>query len=154
LEIAFSPEHISDSLLEAMSFAWPQLTKLKFQALPDALHLPSQCTFHGILHLAKRCPRLFSLTIPFMASAKIDWNGGFGGGPVNQNLKHFDVGNSRIDDSGMVASLLSDIFPNIQNIEASEDYNYEDDEECQNYDRWQEAIKQYMEKRVGSASGT
>jgi hypothetical protein len=154
LEIAFSPERLSDSLLEAMSFAWPQLTKLEFDSrlFND---LPSPCTFRGILHLAKRCPRLFSLSISFMAFAKISWNDRPGGGSaINQNLKHLYVGKSLIDDSGMVASLLSDIFPNIEKIWASIDYDSDDDEQCQNYDQWQVAIKQYMEKRAGGASGT
>lgn len=95
-----------------------------------------------------------------MASTEISWNGRHGGGPVNQNLKVFDVGRSPIDDVGMVASLLSDIFPNLVKIwvwgdsESDVWVDDESDDEGENYDRWQEAIEQYMEKRVGSAPGT
>ncbi len=111
-DIVFPPDHISDSLLEAMSLAWPHLTHLKFDpSLP-----PTQCTFDGLLHLAKRCPRLLVLGVPFMASSKIDRDGRSGELPVNPNLKDLNVGRSPIDDVGMVVSLLSYVFPSILGI--------------------------------------
>jgi hypothetical protein len=158
LEIASSPERISDSLLEAMSYAWPQLTSLEFQYCLFKDVLPSQCTFHGILQLAMQCPRLDLLTIIFMAFGNVNWNSGPGGGLVHQNLKYLDVGNSLIDDSETVASLLSDIFPNIQYIEVWDvvsGYDVDWDEKVlqrRNRDRWREAYKLYKKKRRGDAA--
>ena len=146
LNAAFSPEHISDSLLEAMSFAWPQLTNFGLYSTLFPRPLP-QCTFDGLLHFAKWCPRLASLDMLFTASSKIDWNDRSRVVPVNRNLKYLTVGTSPIGDIGMVVSLLSDVFPNIAQITVWDDDDHVGDGFGENYQRWQEVINQYMEKR-------
>jgi hypothetical protein len=140
LETTSSAENLSDDLLDAISLAWPRLTHLCFDF---SFSQPSQCTFNGILVLAKRCPRLYSLRIPFMASTQISWNDRPRAGIANQSLKSLDVGRSLIGDPRMVASLLSAIFPNLESIDAWDDYNTAIAEDVQTHNQWKEVIVLY-----------
>jgi hypothetical protein len=150
LHLYSSLEHLTDNLLEAISIAWPQLKSFDIASLGAPIGV-SQCTFHGILLLMERCPNLYELTLPFMASTPIAYNGRPGGGVVNGNMVTLDVLRSPIDDPCMVASILSDVCPNLKDISAW-DGNYGpwegDDWWERNHDnphkkRWDEAIKLY-----------
>lgn len=142
LQIASSPQNLSDNHLERMAKAWPRLVGLHLASSGFRIN-PSQCTLHGILLLAKQCPSLRALTIPFILSAPISWNGRPGEGIVNQCMEELDVGRSPIIDPVTVASLLSDIFPNLKLIQAWDDLDFDVPEEVQYSDKWMETIRLY-----------
>ena len=133
-----------DTTLEAMARAWPKLRDLCFIGHCGlGGNWPSKCTLRGILHLAKHCPHLSSLAIPFHASAMISWNGRPGGGVVNEEFRELDVGQSPITNPRAVASFLSDVFPKLSTITAWEDINPDEPAEVENRKRWQETIRLY-----------
>jgi hypothetical protein len=153
-ETESSLECLSDDTLEAMSRAWPRLKALHFQS--DFGAKPSQSTLNGFLFLVQRCPNLRSIILPFTASTKVSWKGRPGGGAVSLHMELLDVRRSPIADPGMVASFLSDIFPNLKTITAWSDYAEVIDEADFRYrEQWKKAIELYghfvkirMEERV------
>jgi hypothetical protein len=144
IHIASSPGRLSDSLLEAISMAWPQLVALHLDSKGFMMRA-SQCTLHGILLLAKRCPNLIGLTITFMASTQISWDGRPGEGTANRSMSVLDFGRSPLDEPGIVrvASFLSDIFPNVNSINAWDDYDHSNPDEVRYWKRWQEVANSY-----------
>jgi hypothetical protein len=142
IRLALLPERLSDSLLEAMSVAWPRLRYLHFN--PVCEHAPSQCTFHGILSLLRGCPRMCALAISFMASTQISWNGRPGDGVVGEHMESLDVWVSPIVDPSMVAMILSDICPNLHSIEAW-DTSLDAPEDNHHRKLWQQAIELYAQ---------
>jgi hypothetical protein len=137
-----SPERLSDSLLEAISMAWPQLANFHLDSI-GFMTRATQCTLHGILLLAKRCPKLIGLTITFRASAQISWNGRPGGGTVHRRMSELNFGRSPIDKAGIVASFLSDVFPDVLSLDAWDDYDRSNPEEVRYWKRWQEVVDLY-----------
>jgi hypothetical protein len=142
VELTSVIEHLSDTLLDTISLAWPRLTCLCFDTF-DFTPGPSQCTLEGILLLAKRCPNLRSLAIPFMASVPISWKGRPGEGTVNESMEELDVRRSPIVDPDMVASFLSDIFPNLVRIRSWDALDNYVAEAFQYHELWEEAIRLY-----------
>jgi hypothetical protein len=144
IEINCSPEHLSDSFVDSMTIAWPRLTRLHIGHLGlEFAPSSSQCTLEGILLLAKRCPKLQFLTFPFLASAEITWNDRPGDGVVNESLERLDVGRSPIEDPHMVASFLSDVFPNLICFDAWDGYGLRNDQQVRYHKLWEEAITLY-----------
>jgi hypothetical protein len=139
IQIAASLERLSDTLLEAMSMAWPRIVGLHLDSFLVAA-TPSQCTFNGIQHLSKRCPKLTALSITLMASEQISWLSRPREGAVQHKLRVLNVGRSPIHDPAVVASFLSDIFPDLQSIISWSDYDRNVPEEVQYRERWRAVI--------------
>jgi hypothetical protein len=141
--VASSVAHLDNSLLDAMSLAWPRLTHLHIEPW-DANPSPSQCSFQGILLLAKRCPNLRSLAIPFLASEPISWKRRPGEGVVHECMEELDVLRSPIVDPDMVASFLSDVFPNLDSFDSWQYMEDHDDAGDVRFGKlWQKAIRLY-----------
>jgi hypothetical protein len=135
-------ECLSDDTLEAMSIAWPRLKDLHFSS--DFRVTPLQCTLNGFLFLVQRCPNLRSIILPFTASTQVSWKGRPGGGAVSQHMESLNVRHSPIADPGMVASFLSDIFPNLKTITAWDNYAGVTGEVGVHYrEQWKTAIELY-----------
>jgi hypothetical protein len=83
--------------------------------------------------------------MPFVASGQIHPN-------INESLEELDVGDSPIDNSGTVAALLLDVFPNLVKISVLEDKNASV-EACKNFLQWQKVIELYMEKSLDRREG-
>lgn len=121
-------------------------------ALPNLWHLDlvaefnwpvvSRITLHGLISLVKYCPELHSLGIVVDATTFAISSDKPGGGAKCRDLHVVYFGNSRISDPPVVAAVLSDIFPNIEDIFAWDDDNLDDqhtDIEAREYQqRWRQ----------------
>jgi hypothetical protein len=119
ISAAISFDDIDDDLIKDMVSKWPRLKELEllyYRGFGVDVH--SKVTLYGLLPLADS-PHFTSLTIHLNATippAKIILrpDGSFHNGA----LSHLAVGYSPIGDSVAVASFLSNVFPNLMDIEA------------------------------------
>lgn len=139
IETECSIEELDDTFLVTMANCWPRLCTISFTG-GWASHSSSQCTLRGISYLIGSCPYLWSLGIAFNASAEINWDGWPGGGLVNLNMKHLEVGRSPISDPRTVATFLSNVCPGLTTIFSWEYFGSEDPMEAENWRRWQKTI--------------
>lgn len=124
ISIAVSFDEIDDALIRDMAFEWPRLRELEllyYQGFEADVH--SKVTIYGLLPLADS-PLFTSLTIHVNATSPpsnviLRPDGDF----YNGALLCLDVGYSQIEDSVAVASFLSNVFPNLTDIEAWDNTN-------------------------------
>ena len=139
-----------------MARAWPNIEVLKLG--PHATQKTSQVTLEALMWFARLCPRLHRLGICIDADiARLDplfLSSPPGLGHEQTALTLLLVGRSPIADPEPVASFLSDLFPNLQDVEIewhSEDMLEDDDEwteetraeimaESTFYTRWEDTV--------------
>ncbi|KAK7001358.1 hypothetical protein R3P38DRAFT_3048711 [Favolaschia claudopus] len=113
---------IDNDFINKIAEAWPQLETLslspKFQA---SVYIP-QVTLAGLIPLAQNCRCLTSLTLVLNATVlDIHPRERPGNGISNEALVKLDVVESPISSPAAVASFLSAIFPELQQVLSRED---------------------------------
>lgn len=119
-----------DAVLDAMTWAWPNLESLAFcwpdgpgYRLEDVAYYP-QATFYGVLLLARHCPRLTTLELAVDMRCIPDFDAWRWGPPVAlcaddaPPLKSFELAGSvfRESDALPVAAFLSLVFPHLHTL--------------------------------------
>ncbi|KAG0698616.1 hypothetical protein DFH29DRAFT_1081724 [Suillus ampliporus] len=108
---------ISDEELCQLVRAWPKLKSLKISCFVT-IGTTTVPTFHGLISLLRLCPELISLVL-VIDTTKLE---GIdlkcpGSGSRNKNLKSLTLGNSSIESPLNVALVLSDLFPNLEQVD-------------------------------------
>lgn len=125
LSLSLSLEQVDNAVLKGMVDAWPRLEELCINYDSDDSDRrreaqPTQITVHGLRALAG-WPNLTTVQLAF--DGRIDTPGSAvksipkAMGACNISLRHLAVGNSTISDTRALAAVLSDMFPNLVNIE-------------------------------------
>ncbi|KAH7924922.1 hypothetical protein BV22DRAFT_1034622 [Leucogyrophana mollusca] len=115
----YLPGKLSDSDVEKIALAWPQLEVFVLGTL-NPKQPPSLITFKGFLSMLRHCHRLWKIGLVIDATdVGPVTNQGLGTHIVNANVTHFDVGCSDIRDAASVAAFLSAVTPRLAVIETS-----------------------------------
>ncbi|KAI0769992.1 hypothetical protein C8Q74DRAFT_1202082 [Fomes fomentarius] len=128
------PFEVSDDDLAAMARAWPDITTLElgcgsryYTALEKYV-----ATFSGLMTLARRCPKLETMRVPLDPDLeRVPIFRPALGAEHSGAMQVLNVGQSKIEDPVGVASILSDIFPGLVEIEHDwphEESAWEDEE--------------------------
>jgi len=152
LSILYGQEAIDNSLMKAMALAWPRLRSFHISSVHRASEWHSSVSLEGLIHFARHCPALGSVSYQFDASLPTT-SMHSGDGIRNESLTRLCVGYSHITDPPAVAALLSDVFPNMRldlrsgALDRDIDSDDEDDtESAENYKHWKE-VDQMLEIR-------
>ncbi|KAH7924229.1 hypothetical protein BV22DRAFT_1196089 [Leucogyrophana mollusca] len=107
---------LDDHVLSDMAISWPMLESLHLEGAGH-WRTKSKITFHGIITLVKRCPRLHHLHLEINAT-KLTSSGleELRNATPNYTVRELHVGNSLINDSEGVAVRLFDLFPELDRI--------------------------------------
>ncbi|KAF8142805.1 hypothetical protein K438DRAFT_1877402 [Mycena galopus ATCC 62051] len=118
---------LNDDAIGDIARAWPNIRTLKLVA-SDHAHVQSNMTLGGLLHFARYCPKLTSLSISLDATAVPTFE------PLKTNTKQkerkrvrqvclseLDISQSPIAEPLVVAAFLSSIFPKLRFV--STDYH-------------------------------
>jgi hypothetical protein len=107
---------LNDGIVQELGQAWPRLKILHILDRTAHEEQTSRVTLQGLAQLAKFCPDLHHLAILLDTRSVERCRTRPGGGIRNFSLRSLNVGNSLITSPHLVASFLSDIFPNISHI--------------------------------------
>jgi hypothetical protein len=102
---------INNSLMNDMAFAWPNLREIILDS-PYARSWHCSVDLEGLVHLAQHCHALELVSLSFNVSLPTP-SAQFGYGIRYESLTRLDVDHSHIKDPPAVATLLSDVFPNL-----------------------------------------
>ena len=136
---ATSFKHIDNALIKDMANAWPRLKYLRLYHFPDSEL--TKVTVFGLLPLAN-CAYLESLEITL--DSAIPDTGKADGTFHDGSLSCLAVGKSAIKDPEAVAAFLSNVLPNLMDIEAWGNENGYAPEEGTDAELWQQVWKNYL----------
>ena len=134
-EFSFNPGcrfEIDNYLLQAMASSWKNLTLLELG--PDSHEGPTEVTLSALLPFVYGCPKLWCLGLNIDTDVKKlerryrVFRPGFG--KTHHALTTLKLGRSQIADPVSVAAYLSDLFPNLENLESDWDFEDDIDEPC------------------------
>ena len=109
---------LDNAAMEEIALAWPRLETLDLSIRECGWEIPSKVTLPGLVPLLRHCPNLVLLGVvvdatllPSGASAQLP-----GAGVRNMSLESLWLADSKITRPAMVASFLSAVAPNIEQI--------------------------------------
>ena len=117
------PFAVTDDMLQTMALSWPKIMSLELGNGMLRSHPGEKClaSFVGLIILALKCPALHTLRVPFDPSPSLLPDSLHrmrpGLGAVHHNMRTLKVGRSKIYDTMGAASILSDVFPQLVDIE-------------------------------------
>ncbi|TRM55582.1 hypothetical protein BD626DRAFT_577205 [Schizophyllum amplum] len=127
-EITIITQHktaLVDADCEQMAKWWPSLEVFRLGC--ECPTGDPECTLHGLLALASRCPRLARLELPLDARSIPDFLPGPGRAPSPYaSLTHLNVGDAPIADAKHVARFMKSTFPKLRLVGYSS-YRLHDD---------------------------
>ncbi|KAL6306990.1 hypothetical protein BKA93DRAFT_926914 [Sparassis latifolia] len=114
-----SPLEMDNSDLQDMASSWPHLEELCliYNPLVTSWEQHSAITLQGLVPLVKQCPTLSVLSLPIAFTV----GDGYtrlrpGGGHSNDRVTQLHCGGRCTAGPAQIASFLSDLFPNLQEI--------------------------------------
>ncbi|KAI0372275.1 hypothetical protein BV20DRAFT_109785 [Pilatotrama ljubarskyi] len=125
------PIAVDDTLVRAMSLAWPGLHDI---CIPiDVPRYPSLVSLSALVHLATNCEQLYMLGLPLDAETvppRLRTAQDVGLGQYIERPISLQVGRSKVGAPKDVATYLSDLFPNLHCVDSRWEYDLDilDDE--------------------------
>ncbi|KAJ6512540.1 hypothetical protein C8R45DRAFT_960683 [Mycena sanguinolenta] len=113
---------LDDTGIEALAKAWPQISTLRLSG-SRYLGPPSRVTLGGIEAIARHCPRLMYLAMPFDASVVPSE----GAVITNDELQWLDVEDAVLVDPAAVAAYLIALLPKLEAIVTSREREVAED---------------------------
>ncbi|KAF8625991.1 hypothetical protein AX17_006715 [Amanita inopinata Kibby_2008] len=108
---------LDDEDVYRITLKWSRLRELRLNVCIPLMK-QSRVTVEGLIAVAEHCPNLTYLSLAIDARKVHEYHEKPGRGVSNQKLEYLVVYASPIEDPVPVASLLSDIFPNLRNVTA------------------------------------
>jgi len=111
---------LDNRFIRRLSKAWPRLKNLFLLGKTlQSQGATSRVTLPGLVPLAKACPDLERLAILLDTLNVHEYRSRPGGGVRNFSVKSLHVGYSPMTSTHLIAHFLSDIFPNITDLDGS-----------------------------------
>ncbi|KAJ7060516.1 hypothetical protein C8F01DRAFT_195809 [Mycena amicta] len=133
---------IDDTILWELAPAWPKLKQLELNS-GSHTQVPPSTTLDALRALAKFCPDLSAVCMPVDASSVPAFEPYRDDHISQETLKSYHFQQSPISDPAGVAAFLSDIFPNMTQIQTT--FDEDNDEEMEMVERltalWKEVRK-------------
>ncbi|KAJ7658153.1 hypothetical protein DFH06DRAFT_1327441 [Mycena polygramma] len=151
--VSASDYRLDDNFIEAMSTAWPKISRLYFHRHSRDGAIPTwggSVTLSALAAFARRCPMLADLELDVDARVVPAGPHPSSHGPVvrQTSLKYTTVGASPIKSPSRVAHFLSSIFPALRLISGSRVHGLPAEQEQQlirdgrsNFHNWEEVQK-------------
>ncbi|EIW78139.1 hypothetical protein CONPUDRAFT_145484 [Coniophora puteana RWD-64-598 SS2] len=139
------PFCLDDDDVKMLSSYWPKMDTFNISGTTGWGGV-TRITFKGILSIVENCRYLRNLGIVFDARSRRGLASGRPGGGISSSLSILMVGDSLIDNPAEVAMILSDLFPNVETLQAWEDttWGHDDDVVEEQREKWEEATKLLM----------
>lgn len=111
---------LDDAAIKEIAMAWPRLETLDLSIRECGWEIPSKVTLPGLVPLLRHCPNLALLGIvvdaTVLPAAASTTTRLFGAGVRNTSLESLWLADSKITRPSLVASFLSAVAPNIEQI--------------------------------------
>lgn len=141
------PIDVDNDMLAAMAQAWPNLERIDLESFRGSSISPPKATLLGLIPLLQHCPRLKTVGVVMDAehlTAEVLLAVPPSDLAEDSRVKYLKVGNSKISDPTFVATFLSSLLPNLEDIRTAwPDRRYHEDvkeEDMEQWHRWTQCL--------------